>query len=263
VTADNLFFRSTCLSLVVVVALLGAACSRTKTGTTEPTGPTTREVIERYRQPYAQMRERLREIARQLPPKGSVKNSVGDAKGVTRLSLNPLPSYNRSGSDGTVTDNTGVLSEEQLLDTEATPEFDLLLIGFPQNCFYWLSQKYASAADLNRVDDGNLARGFEAGLARRYLLVYRTARYVRAEVSENNYTPGSLDLELFLFDFQSNRLLTSFRASAKTSSETRVPGNSNVQVWVEDTIRQNVRAVIADSIANLTGGSFDYRLPKK
>ena len=256
--ANNLFLRAAYVSLAAL-ALFGTSCNRFKSGPAAPTGPTTREVIERYRQPYAQMRERLKEIARQLPPKGSVRNSAGGAGKVARLSLNPPPSYKPLKFDEPITDNTGVLSAEQLLDPEVTPEFDLNLDGFPQNCFYWLSQKYASAADLNRVDDGNLARGFEAGLARRYLLVYRTARFVRPSVSENSYTPGSLDLEVFLVDFQSNQVLTSFRASANTSSETRVPGNSNVQVWVEDTIRQNVRSVIADSIANVTGGSFDYR----
>jgi hypothetical protein len=262
VKADNLFFRSTYASLAVI-ALLGAGCNRAKTGTAGPTGTTRGEVIERYRQPYEQMRERLKEIARQLPPKGSVRNSAGDARKVTRLSLSPLPTYNRLLSNGPVTDNTGALAAEQLLDPEATPEFDLGLLGYPQNCFYWLSREYAAAADLKSVDDGSMAAGFEAGLARRYLLVYRTTRYLRPEVGQNSYTPGTLDLEVFLVDFQSNRVLTSFRASANTSSETSVPGDSNVQVWVEDTIRQNVRSVIADSIANVTGGTFIYRTPQK
>lgn len=58
---------------------------------------------------------------------------------------------------------------------------------------------------------------------------------------------------------QSPKVLTSFRASGKTSSEARVPENSNVLIHVEDTLRQNLREMIADSFAKKTGGSLEYR----
>jgi hypothetical protein len=249
----NHFAQAMCL-LIAAIVLLAAGCNRQRTD--QPTGPTRGEVLQRYRQPYAEMRERLKQIAQLLPPKNSVKDNPS---GTTQLNLNPLPSYKRSAMKGPVTDNTGVLAAEQLLDPEVTPEFDLMLLGFPQSCFYWLSQKYASAADLNSADDGSLAAGFEAGLARRYLLVYRTARYDRPTiVNSSSFTPGAIDVELFLVDFQSPKVLTSFNASAKTSSEARAPENSNVLIHVEDTLRQNLRQVIAASFAKKTGGTLEY-----
>lgn len=251
----NLSFARTLSLLLAVMVLLAAACNRQQTD--QATGPTQREVLERYRQPYAEMRARLKQIAQLLPPKGSVKDNPNET---TSLNLNPAPTYKRAAMKGPVTDNTGVMAAEQLLDPEVTPEFDLALLGFPQSCFYWLSQKYASAADLNAPDDGSLAAGFEAGLARRYLLVYRTARYDRPTlVNETSFKPGAIDLELFLVDFQSPKILTSFRAAAKTGSEARVMEGGNALIQVEDTLRQNVRAVIADSFAKKSGGSLEYR----
>lgn len=245
--------HATCL-LIAGLVLLGAGCNRERID--QPAGPTRREVIERYRPRYTEMRERLKQIAQLLPPKNSVKDSPSET---TQLNLNPLPSYKRSAMKGPVTDNTGVLAAEQLFNPETKPEFDLMLLGFPQSCFYWLSQDFASAADLNSADDGSLAAGFEAGLARRYLLVYRTARYDRPTiVNPSSFTPGAIDLELFLVDFQSPKVLTSFNASAKTSSEARVPENSNVLIHVEDTLRQNLRQVIAASFAKKTGGAIEY-----
>jgi len=253
---NNSFRRAKYASLIAIV-LLGVACKRAQTN--EPTGPTTGELIARYRQPYAEMRERLKQIAQQLPPKDSVKNNVVDAKNVTRLNLNPAPTYIRS-IKAPINDNMGVFAAEQLLDPEVEPDFDLALIGFPQHCFFWLSEKYTAKSNLNSADSGLLGPGFEAGLARRYLLVYRAARYDKPQVIDSSsFIPGAIDLEVFLVDFQSNKILTSFRASAQTSKEAKYPANANIEVHVVDTLRQNVRAVIADSLAKTAGGSLEFR----
>ncbi len=255
--ANHSFHRAKYLSLGVIIVLIGG-CNRGPTNT--PTGPTKREVVERFRQPYAAMSERLKQIAQQLPARGSVKNNVSESKKVTRVNLEPAPSYKWSAAKGQVNDNTGVMAAERLLDPEATPEFDLMLPGFPQDCFYWLGPKFAAAADLTMEDHGSLQNGFEAGLARRYLLVYRTARFDRPMVIDStSYKPGAIALEVFLVDLQSNKIVTSFLASAQTAQEARYPANANIGVHVVDTLRQNVRAAIADGIAMTTGGAFEYR----
>ena len=257
------------LACLLGICLLGAACNRTTNPeATRPRGATVSEVKNRFREPYMQLRMRFAEIARGLPPVGSVRNQVGaaTARG-QRANLNPLPTA----------ENTGFAAAEQLLDPgRGLPYdfFDLNLSGCPVQCFQWLTSTPASD-DEDR--NGDMARGFEMGLARRYLVIYRAARYVRPQVTvaesspgggigSMRYTPGSIDLEVLTFDLQSNAVVDSFRVSGTTPNQVRFSNRSDASAQdreramlgtVEGQLRNDMRASVFAGLTERTGRTFD------
>lgn len=271
---------TTIKSLVIILGLClpGAACYRAdsragNTDATRPRGATISEVKNRYREPYMQLRMRLAEIARGLPPMGSVTNPVGAADSRGRMAnLNPLPTSL----------NTGFIAAEQLLDPGRLPPFDFFVLNLPHcpvQCFQWLSEAAPPVANPPEVEDrnGEMARGFEVGLARRYLVVHRATRYVRPQVSVPDaspgagrgnlqYTPGAVDLEIIIVDLQSNAVVDSFRVQGATPTEISFPARSNSSTdsrervmlsRLEDTLLNNVRASIFAGLTERTGRTFN------
>ena len=257
------------LASLLGICLLGAACGRTiNPEATRPRGATVSEVKNRFHESYMQLRMRFAEIARGLPPVGSVRNRVSDAGSrQSRVNLDPLPT----------SENTGFAAAEQLLDPGRVPPFDffdLNLSGCPVQCFQWLANNSTSDSEDR---NGEMARGFETGLARRYLVIYRAARYVRPQLTvpesspggglgSMRYTPGSIDLEVLTFDLQSNTVVDSFRVSGATPNEVRFSNRSDASVQdtqrsmlgtVEGQLRNDVRASVFAGLTERTGRTFD------
>lgn len=263
--------------LLLALWLPGAACNRASNiEEMGARGATISEIKNRYREPYMRLRMRFAEIARVLPPVGSVRNTVGDApRGRAPLAnLDPLPTA----------ENTGFAAAEQLLDPGRVPPFDFFhldTVGCPVQCFQWLAreQSTATANAESRTEDreGRMARAFEAGLAQRYLVVYRAARYARPQVSvpesagatglsNFRYTPGSIELEVFTVDLQSNTVVDSFRVSGVTPPQVRFSavGNSSppemersLLAQVEQELRSSVRASVFAGLTERTGRTFN------
>lgn len=270
---------TTIKSLVVILGfcLPGAACYRAdsravNTEATRPRGATVSEVKNRYREPYMQLRMRLAEIARALPPMGSVRNRIGAADSRGRLAnVNPLPT----------SENTGFIAAEQLLDPSRRLDFfELGTTGCPAQCFRWLAD--ATAANSTNADredrNGEMAREFEAGLARRYLIVYRATRYVSPQVSvtddptgsgslgSSRYTPGSVDLEILIVNLQSTAVVDSFRVSAATPNEVQFTTLNNLNARAREMqmlgtvgrrLRENARENVFAGLTERTGRTFN------
>jgi hypothetical protein len=256
--------------------LSGTACNRAaNTEATTARGATMGEIKNRFRERYMGLRMRLAEIARLLPPVGSVRNTVGAASGRGRLAnLNPSPA----------SENTALIAAEQLLDPGRVPPFEFFALdlpGCPVQCFQWLARETSSATSEyeSRTEDegGRMARAFEAGLARRYLVVYRAARYARPQVTVPEtsagtnsgglrYTPGSVDLEVFIVDLESSAIVDSFRVSGATPREVRFSSqmNSNtgemerrMLAQVEGQLRDDSRTNLFAALTERIGRTFE------
>ncbi len=131
---------------------------------------------------------------------------------------------------------------EQLLDPARRPSssdysppdfFEIDTQDCPAECFRLLARDNPDMPDT--VDqDRAVARKLEAGLAHRYLAVYRTLTYSPPRVmssedhrisgqpndGRSRFSPGHGELEVFVFDLQSNEMVASFRTAHTSSSQT-------------------------------------------
>lgn len=231
-------------------------------------GPTENEVRDRYRERFAELGRHLAAIAGKLPPVGGVK------KVSAPVTLDPPPVFfedeefevRNAGYKSAA--NTGLLSFEELSNVEAKP--DLWLgpqdhINYPRANFKELKKTY-DGEDRN----GILARDFETGLALRYLIVYRITKLVRPGLSfgeKMGFTPGAVDMEVFLIDLKTDEVAASFPVSAKTPNEasiriSRNPKDSDKESPIVRILEGEARSQMFKNLAATTKGKFEQYPPK-
>lgn len=261
------------LLTILGVCLLGAACSFLSRETVPP-GAGVRDAKNRYREQYAQLRPRLAEVSRRLPPVGSI-SSPSESAGTRGQRATPSPSPSPANLNPPPTsENTGLIAAEQLLDPGRQPSsssysppdfFEIDTQDCPAECFRLLARGNPDMPDV--IDrDGAVARRLEAGLAHRYLAVYRAVSYSPPRVmssedqrilgqpgdGRSRFSPGHVDLEVFVFDLQSNEIVASFRTVHSSSAQTV----TNLAT-LESEMRASAREGIFAGLTRTTGGTFN------
>jgi hypothetical protein len=171
-------------------------------------GPKLADVLKKYEGDFRTRRVKLQEIARSLPPKGSL---IGEQP---CQSLDPPLLFDEPGRRF----NTEILMFDQLEDPDAKPAFDLLFSGVLRHALIWTGPKPKdSLSPSTRGID--IEKQLKDALACRYLVVNRVANLVEPiAVDEQRYSPGRAKIELFVVDLPGKAVLCSFVFEA-TSAE--------------------------------------------
>ena len=171
------------------------------------TGPTAREVFDKYRPAFNKIRGKLRTIAKKLPPVGTVLTSgpIGE--------LVPQANY-RGLKDGNA---VAVMMFDQLLNPDTSPGFDLHFNSNLMRGLYLTGPLLSwTDEDLEKRGQAALAAQLEQALLTPYLLIYRLdGIYLPGEVSRETYDQGELRFEGFLIDLRNLEILASHRTIVK------------------------------------------------
>lgn len=213
-------------------------------------GETRREVIDRYRPRMDEMRQKLAALHQKLPE---------EMTPIAR-ELDPKPEYDENAGTG----NTDFLAEEQLLDVDAVPPFDLSLSRILKVCLVWTGPSNPMSAGTLRERDASYAADFESALAIRYLIVLRS----RAEgiaVEGGIFTGGAAAIEAFVVDLATDEVVAAARVAAtpeeRVSYSVRPGENEDVEAEsaVHSSTWSNLRPHLAGALEEATGGSFKFR----
>jgi hypothetical protein len=158
-------------------------------------GPTVDELIELYKQPFAEVRTRWKAIHSKLPPPGASK--VGKQK------LSPAPVWDEARPER---NNIEILADSQLLDPDARLEYgELYLSGDLLRPVMWTGPKNPMSESVRGEQASEeLEAEFQRALAMKWLAVYRAAPGGRevlvldaqtGEVVASTMTLGALDYE--------------------------------------------------------------------
>ena len=165
-------------------------------------------IFKKYEGDFRTRRVELQEIARALPPKGSL---IGEQP---CQSLDPPLLFDEPGRRF----NTEILMFEQLEDPDSKPDFDLLFSGVLRHALIWTGPKPKDS--LSPATSGlDLEKELKDALACRYLVVNRVANLVEPIAEdERHYSRGRATIELFVVDLPSKAVLCSLVFEA-TSAE--------------------------------------------
>lgn len=220
---------------------------------------TSAEVIAVYRDRFAELRGKLKRIAANLPPVGSVRGDTLPA------SLDPKPVYDVARD----TFNTAVLMAEQCenpdRDLGPPTHVDVLLFesGFRTH-LQWTGDKNPLIGGGRDVPARDMAQKFERSLALPYLVVARPVRYdPPVAVNENTFAGGELDLEVFLVDVRTETVLGAFRRTVRPDPQVLVTFRKDqrqgevAEAVVYSNLMQKVRTEVCAALARGTGGTFN------
>jgi hypothetical protein len=172
-------------------------------------GETVEDVRARYRPQFAELRAKMRRVAANLPPVGSVKADTLPAN------LDPQPV---SGFDLF----TGNTAEVMAVHCEGAGPYPKAPDEFEQSSFRFLDSlretREGAEPDRRRAPE-DLAQEYERALAVKYLIVYRAVRFVKLEVNQDSFTGGELDLEVFLVDLGTEKPVGAIRRSLQPKPE--------------------------------------------
>lgn len=223
-------------------------------------GETQGAVIERYRPQFAQHRAKLRRIAEKLPPVGAVRDEK------LELTLDPKPVYDVPNG----TFNTAILMAEHCAgpDRQLKPvtEFDLL---FEEDEFrthlLWTGDRSPLAESAKSFKNVGLAERMERSLSVRYLVVARAMWFSPIKVTGETFTGGQLDVELFFFDYESEKLLGSCirrygpDPRVAVTFRTDRKENESAEAFIYSNIWSKAREDVAGTLLFGTHGVFDTR----
>ncbi|MCI0703966.1 MAG: hypothetical protein L0241_23145 [Planctomycetia bacterium] len=227
-------------------------------------GETTAEVTNKYRPRFAKQRTKLKRIADKLPARGSVQGDTLPAN------LDPKPVYDVPGKKF----NTAILMAEQCEDPDrelkSLTEFDL---GFFADEYrihlQWTGDKSPMVESAKRERLKDLAKRFDTTLDFAYLVVARTVRFDPPRlVNENTFLGGDLELEVFLIDLKTEKVLGSFRRSfrpdAQVMAEFRTDRkeSDSAESFIYSNVWVKARKEVAAALARGTGGTFNIE-PKR
>jgi hypothetical protein len=222
-------------------------------------GESTTAVTEKYRPRFAQQRGKLKRIAASLPAPGSVQNDRLPAN------LDPKPVYDVPNK----TFNTAILMAAQCEDPDRnlkTPgEFDL---SFHEDEFrthlLWTGDKSPMAESARKSPAKDLAQRFDRSLDLRYLIVMRPERYNPPRVvNDSNFAGGEVELEVFLFDYQSEKLLGEFSREYRPDQQVMVEfrkdrkEQESAEAFIYSSVWSKAREDIVGILRSKTGGTFD------
>jgi hypothetical protein len=118
--------------------------------------------------------------------------------------------------------------------------------------------------------DGSVPRsalpGYEKALKLPYLIVARPVSFVRpTAVNRETYTPGNADLEAFVVDLRTDKVVASCRIKAASADRTTAVfrkhegEKQSVEAAAYSTLWEDAHAKLADALKEITGGTFVFR----
>jgi hypothetical protein len=217
------------------------------------------DAIEHLRGDFASKRAQLASLAKQMPALGSVTRSTLPS------TLSPPISHDAKGSGAL---NTELLMAAQVANPDVVlqspAQVDLLLGDELITCLQWTGPNNPMASSTLSARNGeSLEKECRVALSYRYLVALRPSGYARpVAVDEQHYTAGRLDLEGFLFDLSSSKLLGSFHVSAVSADAVTYAARKlerkedRLEAFAYSTLWENARAEIVKALAPLTSGPF-------
>jgi hypothetical protein len=221
-------------------------------------GETQGAVIERYRPRFAEHRAKLKRIGANLPGSGSVRGDTLPAN------LDPKPVYDVPNK----TFNTAILMaancEDPDRELKSPGEFDLLFHEDEYRThLQWTGDRNPMVESARKTRQKGLPERMERSLDLRYLAVARPVSYDPPRVvNENTFTGGELDLEVFLVDLRTEKVLGGFRRSFRPEARVLVEfrqdrkENESAEAFVHSSVWTKARKEVAATLARGTGGTF-------
>lgn len=220
---------------VTVLCLSALACG----------GKTEGQVVTEYGDRYAALVAKIEKLVATLPPPGSVTENKGD------LPLDPPLVYDQVADEY----NCDIIHLEQVKDSEAELPFDLLLSYDLARHLLWT----APDSFMRKREDsaGTLAERLDATLARRYVVVHRAVEVVLPEaIDHGSYKPGRAAFEGFVLDLVADKVVGSYRISARTHAEAGYSGGTmdSMIASVRSGMWTMARDKVKEALTEVTGG---------
>jgi hypothetical protein len=239
--------------IIFTMLILLSACSSTVA-----------QVIEEYKEPFAQKREQLVTIAESLPPVGSiVENSYCE-------NLNPALILKDDSSGKELT--SAILMYDQVLNPDLDRSslsrwFNVGMNGLFINALSWTGPENPMSKSVMQEYDNGFTNRLETALATPYLVINRVADYSPAIlVNENSFIPGRVIIESFVTSMENNTILCSYRVDVTLSEETvyyRKVGDELAQIFapgdaLQRALEKETCLAIQETLTEITGGSVTY-----
>lgn len=224
-------------------------------------GETAQETIQRYRPRYAEQRAKLKRIADGLPPPHAVGNDSLPAN------LAPRPTHDVPNKQF----NTAILMAEHCADpdhsfNDAKAPHRLDLSSHEDGLLthlLWTGDRSPLVESARRRRDAALAGRMEQTLGLRYLVVVRTLRFDPPRlVGEKTFVGGEVEVEAFLVDLESEKVLGGFRRTFQPDPQVTVTvrkgqdASDGLQSGVSSQLWVKARKEFAATLSRGTGGTF-------
>jgi hypothetical protein len=171
-------------------------------------GPSVKDVIKKYEGDFQKKRSQLKTVADALPPAGSMNGKTPCA------ALNPPLMFNEK----TKSYNTEMVMYEELLDPDVEPVFDVAPNSELLTSLKWTGPKNPLSSSVLDDNGRDMEKIMKTALDYRYLVVNRVASLkMPTAIDEKTFSPGSITIEGFIVDLNTNKTLCNFVLSAETS----------------------------------------------
>lgn len=216
------------------------------------------DVQDRYRQRFTELRAKLKRVAANLPPVGSVKDDT------LPTNLDPKPVYN---TDTKVSNNALLMAahcEDPDRGVKKPDELDLGDFRFLAHL-----RDTGDRGSSNREGSSeNLAQEYEQSLALKYLVVVRPVKFTPIKVDvglsgdKASFTGGEVDLEVFLVDLETEKPLGAFRRSFGPGKDVIITvrngrvDTSSATNTIYDSVSTSAAVGVKLALDRATGGNF-------
>ncbi|HEX8150017.1 MAG TPA: toll/interleukin-1 receptor domain-containing protein [Pyrinomonadaceae bacterium] len=214
--------------------------------------PTNQEILDRYAPQIDDKIKQLREIAKSLPPKGAVRTTQ------CARPIDPRPIYDRRQE----VFNTEIMMEPDLRrESEKYKDSDKgfkLYLG--NSLYYLISYRLGSwgSGVGGQKAESDAAQSYERGLSTRYLVVNRVVNYQAPYVTgERSFFRGKVEMEVFLIDLQSSKIICSFPLSAEADENLYAPA-SDYEKAAASNLYERTEKNLEQALADGTGGLFHF-----
>lgn len=245
--------RYVCIYLIL--ALLSAVLAGCGGG-----GETNQDVINRFKPQYAELRVKLQQIAQKIPERAAELKAA--------QALSPQPQYTY-GSDAPT--NADILMYPHLLDPDKSLVLDKQLdmkwaSPLLRGLQYTGEKSPMSATALKNKASEKIASDLEEALKTRYLAVAQVTAYQPVvAVDKNTFKGGSVQVNGYLVDLESQEVLCSFTVSARPQEQISYKYKEGedptkaLAEWAESSLNGNARAEFIKAINEHCGGDFKLK----
>ncbi|HLY20342.1 MAG TPA: hypothetical protein VKR61_24110 [Bryobacteraceae bacterium] len=177
-----------------------------------------------------------------------------------KVILDPPPVYVETGVsyDPSWQKNTAILTEEALADVQSKPSFDLRM----EDSFLFALQE-TKPGNQYPGNPISIRADCDEGFAFRYLIVIRTGRVqlpVELPKEYNKFTPGTADIDLFLTDMTTQRILARVEAAGASSDNIKYKLDRYNRQAAEEALKSdliiNTKRAVAEALTKATDGKF-------